>query len=267
MEKSKLSAFLCLCCVLFAAKGLYAEEQKEPAATVGQESSYSDYEDAFDDDAFDDDYMESEDPEPAPKTIADPLEKINRGIFAFNDKFIRFVLRPVSKVYRKVVHREIRKPVGRAFDNIKYPVRLVGNLMQGKVKGAGRETLRFGMNTVFGIGGMIDVAKYCEIAPSNEDLGQSLGSYGVGPGFYVIVPFLGPSNLRDMVASVPDAYLNPLTYYPEDLSDRYWVNGVDTLNSMGPSIDNYQRMKKAALDPYTLLRDVFHQMREQQVKN
>ncbi|RMG67106.1 MAG: VacJ family lipoprotein, partial [Nitrospirae bacterium] len=133
-------------------------------------------------------------------TIADPLEPWNRLMFRFNDRLYFWVLKPVAQGYSYILPQDVRVAIGNFFRNLLMPVRVVNCLLQGKLKGAGNELLRFAVNTTLGVYGFDDVAKReFNLNPYEEDLGQSLGHYGIGNGFYIVWPVLGPSTLRDTV--------------------------------------------------------------------
>jgi ABC-type transporter lipoprotein component MlaA len=145
--------------------------------------------------------------------IADPLEPVNRVIFHFNDKLYFWLLRPVAKGYAAVLPEGVRISVRNFFNNISIPVRLVNNLLQLKIKWAGTELLRFGVNSTMGMLGLYDVAKNeMGISVNDEDFGQTLGVWGLGPGFFINWPFIGPSSLRDTAGSAGDYFLEPLNY-------------------------------------------------------
>src|SRR3990172_6946320 len=145
--------------------------------------------------------------------IADPLEPWNRAMFTFNDKFYFWVLKPVSKGYGAVIPEWGRVRVRNVFRNILMPVRFVNSLLQLKLKAAGVELVRFVANTAAGFGGMFDVAgDNPGLKAGNEDFGQTLGVYGIGDGFYIVWPFLGPSSLRDTAGLAGDYFLSPVSY-------------------------------------------------------
>ena len=208
--------------------------------------------------------------EPEILDVYDPLETINRGIFWFNDKMYFYVLKPVARVFR-YTPEPLRISIKNFFLNLKTPIRMVNAGLQGKFAAAGNELTRFATNTTLGIGGFFDPAKeHFGIRMHDEDTGQTLGHYGVGPGPYVVLPFLGPSSLRDGIGLVGDTYLD-LTYYiwARDKSnyDYLGARAVDTLNNLSLDKDTYEGVKRDALDPYLYVRDAFAQYRRNQIKN
>jgi len=201
------------------------------------------------------------------QTIYDPLEPINRVFFTFNDKLYFWFLKPVAKGYKKVVPEPARVGVRNFFSNLLTPVRLVNCLLQGKFKSAGNEALRFIINTTVGFLGVQDVAKKeGHLEAQEEDLGQSLGVYGLGPGIYINWPIFGPSSLRDTVGMVGDFFLDPVNYYVTKTKYRIAVKGYDKVNRTSLSLGEYESLKKAAIDPYIAVRDAYFQYRKNLIK-
>lgn len=210
--------------------------------------------------------QESENGEIAEETgIADPLEPLNRAMFTVNDKLYFWVLKPVAKGYSVIVPEWGRIRVSNMFQNITMPVRFVNNLLQLKIRGAGTEVLRFVFNTIAGVGGMFDVAKNIDLKPQDEDLGQTLGVYGIGNGFYLVWPLLGPSSLRDTVGTVGDYFLDPVNYITPAV-DRIAVRSVDITNQTSLHIGDYEDLKESALDPYVSFRNAYFQHRNSKIK-
>jgi phospholipid-binding lipoprotein MlaA len=204
--------------------------------------------------------------------VRDPLIWFNRAMYQFNDKMYFWVLKPVARGYRFIVPQGVRLGVNRVFKNVAFPSRLVGNVLQGKGRGAGRETARFLINSTLGVGGFFDPArKWWDIQPSEEDFGQVLGRWGMGPGFPLVLPVVGPSGLRDALGLAPDYFLNPISYLdPHDPwffnETRLIVRSVEITNRTSLELGKYETLKKDALDPYTYIRDFYRQVRERQVK-
>lgn len=204
-------------------------------------------------------------PEKSPVHVADPIEPVNRAIFVFNDRLYFWVLKPLAKGYAFVVPEPLRVGIRNAFANVAMPVRLVNSLLQGKVKGAGRELARFTINTTVGLAGLFDTAKnYWKITPSEEDTGQTLGSYGLGHGAYLVLPFFGPSSLRDAAGLGGDTLLNPL-YYLVDFPTGVEIRAGEAVNDTSLQIGEYEDIKAAAIDPYLAIRDGYIQYRQGQV--
>lgn len=205
---------------------------------------------------------------------SDPLSGYNRVMTSFNDGVYEYVLAPVSRGYKTVVHEEIRSSIGKFFHNILYPIRLVNNLLQGKIKNSGEETGRFIINTTIGIFGLFDPAKsYFGLEPHDEDFGQTLGYWGVGAGPHIVLPFLGPSNLRDTLSLYPDSLANPVDYHNHrgyNLTGSYGeslvLKAFDRVNYTSLHEGEYEKLKKDAIDLYPYLRDVYEQYREKKIK-
>jgi phospholipid-binding lipoprotein MlaA len=199
-------------------------------------------------------------------TVADPLSFWNRAMFYFNDKLYFWFLKPVAKGYKVVIPGVVRTGVRNFFSNIYTPIRLTSCVLQGKVKAGGTELVRFVVNSTIGIAGVADPAKkYLKLDISDEDFGQTLGAYGIGNGFYLVWPLLGPSTLRDSVGMVGDRFLNPITYVkPVEASVAIW--SFDKINETSLHIGDYESIKEAAVEPYEAFRDAYIQYRINKVK-
>jgi len=235
----------------------YAEkgnpEQKEP----GKEKS-------------DEEYYLGEEYEEEAVEIADPISLWNKGMFHFNDKFYFWVLKPVTKGYSSVVPKDMRVAVSNFFYNVATPIRFVNNLLQLKMKNAGNELVSLVVNSTLGIGGLGNVAKdKFNIQSHKEDFGQTIGSYGIGHGFYIVWPLVGPSSMRDTVGLAGDWLLNPLTWLtPNTLSNAEAAGVVagETVNKTSFRIGDYEAFKESAVDPYVGMRDAYIQYRNKAVK-
>jgi phospholipid-binding lipoprotein MlaA len=236
-----------------------AKEEQTPSAP----SSEDDSEDDFSDDEldmFDDEFEEDK------VEVADPLSFWNRGMFHFNDKFYFWVLKPVAKAYRAAVPSTARIGVKNFFTNFTTPIRLVNCILQWKWEAASGEFARFLLNSTVGVLGFGNPAKkYPSLNPSEEDLGQTLGAYGIGNGFYVVWPFLGPSTLRDSAGLAGDLFLNPI-FYVEPIEAAVGVASYKTINDTSLKIGDYESLKKAAINPYAAFRDAYIQHRKSKVE-
>jgi phospholipid-binding lipoprotein MlaA len=202
--------------------------------------------------------------------VFDPLERINRGIFWFNDKMYFYVLKPVARGFR-YVPEPWRVSLKNFFNNLRAPVTIINATLQGKFSDAGYELTRFATNTTLGIGGLFDPSKeHFGITPRDEDTGQTLGRYGVGPGPYLVLPFLGPSNLRDAIGLFADSRMD-LTYHiwgkDKDNYDYLGAIAIRTINTLSLDKDTYEGIKRDALDPYLFVRDAFAQYRQNRIEN
>lgn len=198
--------------------------------------------------------------------IWDPIEPLNRLFFQVNDKLYFWVLKPVATGYQKVFSEEMRKGVSNFFSNIATPVRIVNCILQANLKGAGLEALRFIINTPFGLFGFLDPAqKEFGIEKRDEDLGQTLGVWGLGPAFYIEWPILGSSNLRDTLGYVGDLFLDPITYIPSTPL-RISLKTYEKVNETSLRIGEYEDFKKVVLDPYIAKREAYYQNRIYKIK-
>ena len=199
--------------------------------------------------------------------IADPLEPFNRAMYHFNDKLYFWVLKPVAQGYRKVVPENARVSVGNFFSNLTFPIRFVNCLLQANFGGAASELGRFMVNTICGIGGFLDIAssKSINLLKQDEDFGQTLGVYGLGHGFYITWPLLGPSSPRDTVGLVGDLFLNPFSYL-NPWGIPAGIKAYDRVNDTSLRIGDYESLKEAAIDPYVAIRDAYVQYRQKKVK-
>lgn len=219
------------------------------------------------DDLMDDDFGEAASGGPP---VADPLEGLNRAIFSFNDGLYTYVLSPVSEGYANVVPRPVRDGIGNVFDNLHYPVRLAGSILQGKGERAFKETGRFLLNTVFGLGGILTPADEVEALQRvpNEDVGQALGVWGIGEGFYLVLPLLGPTTGRDLVGTVGDRaaypFSEPWTVWL-NAEERGIASGVDFLNDSPETMQRYESIKQGSIDLYEAIKDAYIQNRRKAI--
>lgn len=207
--------------------------------------------------------------------VADPLEKLNRGTFWVNDQLYTFVFRPISKGYELILPRPVRKGIDNAFENVKYPVRLVNCTLQGKFKRAGQETGKFVVNSVGGVAGIFRPAERISSLANvpDEDTAQTFATWGVPNGPYLVLPFLGPSSARDVVGLAGDYALNPVNwpylYWFGKRSKHDWTvvpPSANTLRSLPTQLDKYDTITKDAVDPYLAARSAYTQNRAEAAK-
>lgn len=198
----------------------------------------------------------------------DPLEPINRAVFTFNDWFYFGFMKPVANVYGTIVPSRARICIRNTFQNVYVPVRLVNNALQGKFLNSGVEISRFLINTTVGIAGLFDPAKeYFHLNPSEEDLGQTLGAYGIGDRIYLCLPFLGPSTLRDSVGLGGDYLLSPISYLTmSDWRAGFGAWAGETVNSTSLLDNEYEKLKQDSFDFYVAIRDGYLQHRRHKVE-
>ena len=194
----------------------------------------------------------------------DPWEEYNRSAYAFNDAFDRAAFKPVVEVYVNGTLDFLREGVANFFENI-YDINTgINNILQGKVADGVGDLARFAVNSVMGIGGLWDVATPMGLEKHHEDFGQTLGRWGVPPGPYFVIPFLGPSTLRD----APARFVDPNYAYNRQISDialRNSLFGLDTVRTRADLLKAGKIRDEAALDPYSFTRDAWLQRRRNQV--
>ncbi|QKF81615.1 VacJ family lipoprotein [Halarcobacter ebronensis] len=205
----------------------------------------------------------------------DSFEGYNRAMTSFNDYFYINVLNPVAKGYKEVIPEPGRIAIANFFDNLMFPIRFLNNILQFKFQNALEETGRFVVNSTIGIGGLLDRASENGLKEHKEDFGQTLGYYGFGSGAHIVLPILGPSNVRDIVGLAADMYINPVTDLGKHdidykIPDEGWetiaIGTFQTINKTSLNIGQYENLKKDAIDLYPFLRDIYEQNREKAIK-
>jgi phospholipid-binding lipoprotein MlaA len=201
--------------------------------------------------------------------IADPIEPWNRAMYHVNDKVYFWLLKPAATGYKHVVNEDFRALFSNFYKNISAPIRIVNNFLQGKPGYAGIEFARFLINSIVGVGGLRDCAKECfGINGRDADFGQTLGKYGVGFGFYIVWPVLGPSSPRDTVGWVGDWLLRPQTYVSSQ-AISYEGTGLyvhEKTNYTSFHLGDYEALKQASIDPYVAMRDAYVQYRKKLIE-
>ncbi|MGT2459104.1 MlaA family lipoprotein [Cupriavidus basilensis] len=194
----------------------------------------------------------------------DPLEPFNREVFKINDDFDKGVLRPVAELYTDFIPSPIRTGIDNAFSNVSDVYSAVNNLLQGKPARAVEDTMRVAMNSVLGLGGLIDIATPAGLPKYKEDFGQTLGVWGVPAGPYLVLPLFGPSSVRDTAGMLVDRQIDPSAYL-----DPVWLRnslfGVRVVNTRASLLGASGLIEMAALDKYAFLRDAYLQRREYQI--
>jgi phospholipid-binding lipoprotein MlaA len=190
----------------------------------------------------------------------DPLEGANRAVFAFNDKADEIVFRPAARLYRNVTRPGLREAVRNFFNNIDDLFIGANNLLQGKAEQAVNDWLRFAFNSTLGFFGVIDWASDMGLEKHNEDFGQTLGSWGVGDGLYVVLPLLGPSTLRDAAALPVDWAADPV-YRHTPVAERNALTATRTIGRRADLLAASRTLEEAALDRYVFLRESYLQRR------
>lgn len=190
----------------------------------------------------------------------DPFERMNRGTFAFNNAMDRAVLRPVAKAYHTVTPNFIETGVSNFFDNLETPRTIICDLLQGKFKASLSDTGRLLLNSTLGLGGLLDPATDAGLAKNDEDFGQVFGKWGAKPGPYIMLPFLGPSDLRDGISRIPDSLTWPVSYIEED-KVRYGIYGVYVIDTRTRLLSLDDTLNQA-YDRYSFVRNAYLQRRQ-----
>lgn len=268
---------------------LFAQtSETTPVEQVADEMSPDPADEFADDpaaDEFADDEFDAEFGDVAETEVYDPFEGYNRFMTGVNDKIYVYAFDPLRDGYRWVMPKPVRRGVGNFFENLFFPLRFVNNALQAKFVNTGEETLRFVINSTIGVFGIWDPAtEWFKLEKHPEDFGQTLGYWGVGAGPHIVLPVLGPSNLRDTVGLYPENEVDAITLYYRDpnVENAYaldfkndTVSGVKRslalttyrkLNSYSLENIGYQDIKKDALDLYPFLRDAYEQNRNKKIK-
>jgi phospholipid-binding lipoprotein MlaA len=208
--------------------------------------------------------------------VGDPLEGFNRATFKMNDVLYTVFFRPVSKGYEFIFPKQVRSSIDNAFENVKFPVRFVNSALQGKFKRAGKETGKFFVNTIFGVGGLFKTSdKIPDLTDvPAEDTGQTLAKWRIPHGPYIVLPFFGPCTLRETVGMAGDYALNPVNW------GIFWHGGHDwehdwtavppsanTLRSMPDQLSKYDAATENSVDPYVSARSTYIQNRAASAKD
>ncbi|MCB1538620.1 MAG: VacJ family lipoprotein [Rhodospirillales bacterium] len=206
-------------------------------------------------------------PHPAtadPSAVSDPLEPVNRVTMSFNRVLDKVVFNPLDTVYRTLVPQIGRDAVHNVLANLKSPVYLANELLQGDLKGAGTVVQRFMINTFVGGGGLVDVAAKTGMPGEPEDFGQTLAVWGVGNGPYIVWPILGPSTLRDSAGFVGDIAMDPIYWYARntDKPGLQWTRaGLTLVDAKDRTRDVMDDVYRNSGDPYAVLKSIYIQRR------
>jgi phospholipid-binding lipoprotein MlaA len=208
----------------------------------------------------------------APRTaeIKDPIEPVNRAVFNFNNLLDRTIIEPAAKVYNAVLPNFVRDGIRNFMRNLRSPITVGNALLQGNVGEAGNATARFLINTTAGVGGLVDVAAGNGIPYRREDFGQTMGVWGAGPGFYIVLPLLGPSSLRDASGDFADAWADPVriwafkTGHDPLYYGRNVLEGFDKRARLIKAIDD---LRNNSLDYYAAVRSAYAQRRASEISN
>jgi phospholipid-binding lipoprotein MlaA len=190
----------------------------------------------------------------------DPWERFNRQVYSFNDHLDRYLLKPVAKGYVAAVPHAFRLCISSGFSNLGEVRNAVNDILQIKPVGAATDTGRLVINSTLGMAGCFDVASKMGLERRTEDFGLTLARWGLGTGPYLVLPVLGPSNVRDAIGLVPDSYANPISYV-KPVKARYFLYGAYLIDRRALLLDATDLIDQAALDRYQFTRDAYIQNR------
>lgn len=196
---------------------------------------------------------------------ADPLEPLNRKIFAFNDAVDTAVMRPVATAYQKVLPSPVRTGITNFFSNLSDVWSFANNVMQLKLQDSAETFMRVNVNTVFGLGGLLDIGTEIGLTRHSEDFGQTLGYWGMPSGAYVVLPILGPSTVRDGAALIVVDYRGDPVHYIDNIPLRNSLYALRLVDIRANLLRVSRLLDDAALDKYTFTRDAFLQRRLSEV--
>lgn len=199
----------------------------------------------------------------------DPIEPFNRRMFAFNLWVDDNIGKPVAVAYRDNVPKFVRDRFRDFYDNFQSPVTLINDILQGESGRAAETATRFWVNSVFGMAGFWDVAGQYGLKKHKEDFGQTLAVWGVKEGPYLVLPFMGPSNVRDTTGKVVDAFSNPISYFLPPVGAWLEIAGgiIDRVDERAGLIEPVDELRRTSLDFYAAVRSLYRQNRESEISN
>ncbi len=205
---------------------------------------------------------------PRPEGTSDPYQSFNRKMFAFNQTADKWVMRPVAKAYVKVTGPKGREHISDFFANLRTPITIVNELLQGRPDPALQSTLRFVINTTIGVLGFFDPATGMQLPAHTTDFGVTLAHWGVPEGPYLVLPFIGPSTVRDVWKLPVDSYFDPMVWYTREHSLKWHAQYAPSLLylvTVRASALPFDGVLDSAFDPYSFVRDAYRQQRLYQV--
>ena len=201
---------------------------------------------------------------------SDPLEPLNRAIFSFNLGLDKALLRPLAAAYNTVLPDPVRDGVRNFLNNLRTPIVLANDVLQGEIGRAGETVGRFLLNSTIGVGGLFDIATEFGFEFHDEDFGQTLAVWGVGEGPYLMLPILGPSNPRDAVGLVGEYFADPVVIWTNN-TDREWIlyarTGVDAVDRRSRNVKTLEELERTSLDFYAAVRSLYRQRRMDEIRN
>jgi len=201
---------------------------------------------------------------PGDDEARDPFERYNRAMYAFNDKVDKYALKPLAKGYQAITPAFVDRGITNFFNNLDDVTNLVNNLLQLKPGAALSDLGRITLNTSLGLFGLVDVATAFQLERHDEDFGQTLGYWGVASGPYLVLPFWGPSTVRDAFGLGGDYFTEPLSYIEDD-STRYGMYGLEVIDTRADLLAASRILERSTFDPYAFLRDAYLQQRRNQI--
>jgi len=203
------------------------------------------------------------------KQIYDPFEPVNRVIFKFNNVADRIVLEPVAKGYRKLPS-PVQTGIGNFLSNLRLPLVIINQFLQGQFGNAASSTGRLVVNTTIGIAGLIDVAENIGLEEKEEDFGQTLATWGLGDGPYIVLPIFGPSNLRDTAGMLVTVGSDPTNMYLADQNEEWLIplrTSVYAVDRRSKIIDEVNTLREHSVDYYSAVRSSYYQNRDAAILN
>ncbi|MEQ8195163.1 MAG: VacJ family lipoprotein [Rhodospirillales bacterium] len=209
-------------------------------------------------------------PADAADEINDPIEAFNRVIFDINDAFLTGILKPLTELYQAILPDPLEQGISNALHNVRSPIILLHDVLQGEWERAGNTTRRFFLNTTLGLGGLIDLGDHAGIPRHKEDLGQTLAVWGMPEGPYLVVPLLGPSNPRDLFGRIVDGFIDPVAILADNTGHdegNYIRTGLTAVNEYGAVMDELEEIRKTSIDFYASVRSLYRQKRSAEIRN
>ena len=200
----------------------------------------------------------------------DPIEPFNRAVFAFNLQMDKMFLKPAGIVYRETLPQPVRTGVGNFLSNLRSPVVLANDLLQGEMDRAGNTASRFVINTTVGVLGVWDAATHFGIPGHSEDFGQTFGVWGVGEGFYLVLPIFGPSNPRDTAGLLLEYYVDPFNLWMREENIEGWIFArslVTGIDYRSRNLETLDELERTSLDYYVAIRSLYRQRRANEIRN
>lgn len=203
--------------------------------------------------------------------VSDPLEPVNRAIFQFNEFIQDILLGPIARLYNENLPAVFRAGVSNFLSNLATPVTVANNLLQGDTDGTVIAISRFVTNSTVGIAGIADVAAELGVEARDEDFGQTLGVWGFGEGFYLVLPIFGPSNPRDAVGKfVVDPYFSVSGHWLDNTDNEtleWTLTAVDGISEYADVVDELDQVRKTSVDYYAAIRSLYRQKRKAEINN